>query len=140
MKIAMRVILALVFLFAVFYGAILVASETGGEVVVLRTQEANGQWVSTRLWVTDDGGSEWLRAGDSSSGWFTRLRAKPRVEVERGGQLRSYRAVPVPTPGARDRINSLMGEKYGLADRLIDLVRDPSSCIAVRLDPAAPAS
>lgn len=113
---------------------IAVASELGGEVVVLRTRDAAGEPVETRLWVVDDAGRAWLRAGAASSGWYRRLEARPDVELTRSGDTRAYRAVPVRTPDARDRIHALMRAKYGWADALIDLIRDPDGAIAVRLD------
>lgn len=117
-------------------GAIFAASELGGEVVVLHTREAGGADVSTHLWVVDDAGSAWLRSGVPTSGWFVRLEANPDVEVERGGETLRYRAVPVRSADARDRVHALMAEKYGWADRLIGVARDGSASIAVKLEPA----
>jgi hypothetical protein len=117
-------------------GAIFAASELGGEVVVLHTRDAGGADLSTHLWVVDDAGSAWLRSGVPTSGWFVRLEANPEVELERGGERLRYRAVPVPSPDARDRVHALMAEKYGWADRLIGVARDGSASIAVKLEPA----
>jgi hypothetical protein len=115
--------------------AIFAASELGGEVVVLRTRDVAGVETSTHLWVVDEGGYAWLRAGAPGSGWFARLEASPEVVVERGGELGRYRAAPLRTSEARERVHALMREKYGLADRLIDLSRDGSRSVAVRLEP-----
>jgi hypothetical protein len=77
-----------------FFGLVLVASELGGEVIILHTQTADGE-KRTRLWVVDDAGFAWVRAGMSSSGWLARIEGNPIVLVERGGRLIRYRAVPV---------------------------------------------
>lgn len=117
--------------------AIYFASELGGEVAVLTTRDARGVTVETRVWVVEDAGSAWLRAGQPQSGWLTRLEAEPRVELERGGPPRSFRAIPVRDPATRDRVHRLMAEKYGWADRLIGWTRDGTHSVAVRLDPIA---
>jgi hypothetical protein len=46
-----------------------------------------------------------------------------------------YRALPVRQPQVRDRIHALMREKYGMADRLVSLIRDPAQSVPVRLEP-----
>ncbi len=134
-RIVARIAVGLVVLAVLAAGAIFAASELGGEVVVLHTRDPVGADVTTHLWVVDDAGSAWLRSGLPTSGWFVRLEANPEVVVERGGQASRYRAVPVGTPEARDRIHALMREKYGWADRLIGAARDGSASIAVKLEP-----
>ena len=124
----------LVVLVVGFFGLVLVASELGGEVIILHTQTANGE-KRTRLWVVDDAGFAWVRAGMSGSGWLARIERNPIVLVERGGRLIRYRAVPVRQPQIRDRIHALMREKYGFADRLVSLIRDPAQSVPVRLEP-----
>jgi hypothetical protein len=136
MRRVVRIAAGLVVLAVLLVGAIFAASELGGEVVVLHTRDAGGADLSTHLWVVDDAGSAWLRSGVPTSGWFVRLEANPEVELERGGERLRYRAVPVPSPDARDRVHALMAEKYGWADRLIGVARDGSASIAVKLEPA----
>ena len=70
----------------------------------------------------------------SADRWYQRLVERPLVEVEREGQWRRYRAVP--TPHRTDEISSAMARKYGWADWLIGLLRDPETAIAIRLVPA----
>ncbi len=121
-------------LLAVAYGAALVvASERGGEVVTLSTDLENGMTEDTSLWVVDYRQRQWLRAGQASSGWLERLRAKPRVRMTREGSEKVYEAATEPRE--RDTINALMAEKYGWADWLISLSRDSSKVTPVRLDP-----
>jgi hypothetical protein len=122
---------ALLVVVALFFGLVFGASESG-EVVVLRTSDDAGAVRETRLWVVEDQGAEWLRAGNPEVGWFVRLRARPEVEVERAGLARRVRAVPVPE--ARDRINDLMQAKYGWADSVVCLLASREIKIPVRLD------
>lgn len=105
--------------------------ELGREVIVLRTENADGGWLETRLWIVDDGGHAWLHGGDS--GWMHNLRARPIVEVERGGETHRYRAEPVPAADAR--IHELMRAKYGVAERWVRFVApDGESTAPVRLE------
>ena len=39
----------------------------------------------TRVWIVDDGGALWLRAGNPTSRWLLAIQRDPTVEVERGG-------------------------------------------------------
>lgn len=106
--------------------------EVGREVVTLRTQRPDGTWQETRLWIVDEGGSAWLHSGGEA--WRRRFEGNPVVEVERGGETRRYRAQGVPGP--HPRIDELMREKYGLADRWVRLVApDGEATLVVRLDP-----
>lgn len=116
-----------------FFGAVFLAGDLGGEVVVLTTTSEGGRRHETKLWVVDDNRQIWIRAGQPSSEWLQRLKAKPRVTLVREGKTADYRAVPVPKQ--RDRINRLMAERYGWADTLIGLVRDDGETMPIRLDP-----
>ena len=101
--------------------------------MVLTTTSEGGRDHHTKLWVIEDHGQLWIRSGQESSEWFVRLKAKPRVSLERAGDKRDYRAIVVPKQ--RDRINRLMAERYGWADALIGIVRDSSATQPIRLDP-----
>jgi len=118
----------------VFVGAIALAGDLGGEVVVLTTYAQGGNPHTTKLWVVDDNGQIWLRAGQPDSDWLRRLQGNDSVQLERNGKVSDYRAVVVPQQ--RERINRLMAERYGWADQLIGLVRDGSRTQPIRLDPA----
>jgi hypothetical protein len=121
---------------AVLFGAsIFYASEQAGEVVTLVTFDTDGAGAETRLWVVDDGGSAWLRAGQPSASWLARIEAVPEVVVKRGASEERYRAVPVRGAEATARINEQMRARYGLWDRWISLIHDDDQCVAVRLDP-----
>jgi hypothetical protein len=109
--------------------------ETGREVIVLRTEEPDGTWLETRLWIVDDGATPWLHGADSH--WMANLRARPLVKVVRGGETHRYRATPVPGP--HPRIHELLRAKYGLADRWVRFVGpDGESTTPVRLERLPP--
>ena len=132
MALAVRIAVALVALLGALVLGVMAASESG-EVVILHTVDERGELHTTRLWVVDVDGAQWLRAGQGSAGWYQRLSAHPDLVLERGGAAQSLRAVPVPE--ASERIDVEMAAKYGLADRVIDLIRRGGGSVAIRLDP-----
>jgi hypothetical protein len=139
MKIVRRIVVWAFVLVVALLVATFGASELGGEVVTLRTRDGAGE-AATRLWVVDDAGAQYLRAGNPGSGWLVRIQADPDVTVERNGFNARYRAVPVTNdPGQPARIHALMREKYGIADRIVSVLGDRSQSIAVRLDPVTAA-
>jgi hypothetical protein len=130
----MRGFIILLVLIPLGFGAgLYAASNLGGEVVTLVTRDADGREFETPLWIVEDDGSLWLRAGDPESRWLERLRGQPRVELVRDGERLPYRAFP--EPDLSPRINRLMAEDYGWADSLLDLMRDPEQTTAIRLEP-----
>ncbi len=138
MKTALRILAVVIAAAVLFVASIFAISEAGEEIVILRTLEADGSPVETRLWVVEDGGRQWLRAGVPTSGWLLRIEANPAVVVVRAGRAHEYRAVPVRDPAVRDRIHALMRERYGLADRWVSLIRDGSLSVPVRLERPLP--
>lgn len=84
------------------------------EVVELFTTDAAGERQTTRLWVIDDEGYQYLRVGADGSGWFTRLQANGQVEVRRDGESASYTVVQ--RPDKSERINAMMQAKYTWGD------------------------
>ena len=102
------------------------------EVVTLPTTLPDGTRQETRSWIVDDGDASWLHsAGDA---WLARFEGDPIVEVERRGQALRYRAHAVLGPHLR--IDQLLRQKYGLADRWVRFI---SPCgedtLPVRLEP-----
>ena len=93
----------------------------------------------THLWVVDDAGHAWLRAGVPSTAGSKRIEANPDV-ICRRATVRSihFIAVPVHDPAMRDRIHALMRQNYPFADRLVSLIRDGSLSVPVRLDDVPP--
>ena len=127
------VVTVLVGLCVLYVAAHLTLIETGREVVVLKTRSPEGEMVETRLWIVDDGETPYLH-GNLDSGWMRRIALDPIVEVDRNGETRKYRAVPVPGP--HPGIDALLREKYGLADRWVRFVRpDSELSVPVRLEP-----
>jgi hypothetical protein len=112
---ACAALLCLALAYVVAHGALI---EAGREVIVLRTEEPDGTWLESRLWIVDDGPVAWLHGGDSR--WMQNLEARPIVEVVRGGEAHRYRATAVPGP--HPRIHELLRSKYGVADRWVRLV------------------
>lgn len=105
--------------------------EIGREVVTLRTQRPDGTWQETRLWVVDDGEVTWLHSGGAA--WRERFEGDPVVELKRGGEARRYRAHAAPGP--HPRVDRLLREKYGVADRWVRFIApDGADTLAVRLD------
>lgn len=106
--------------------------EVGREVVTLRTRRPDGSLQKTRLWIVDDGGASWLHSGGER--WRKRFEGDPIVELERAGEIRQCRAHAVPGP--HPRVDRLLREKYGLADRWVRfLAPDNETTLVVRLDP-----
>jgi hypothetical protein len=130
MRILLRIVGGLAALFVLVMGGSMIASESG-EVVVLRTPDPATE---TRLWVVDEAGAQWLRAGGPTSSWLLAIHKNPAVEVERAGQTATYTAVP--DVASRDRINPLFAEKYGWADAYIAALFGRDDATPIRLDPA----
>ncbi len=80
---------------------------------VLRTLDDDGRPHETVLSLLDDGGTLWVESGHWFRGWYHRLRRNPEVELIRGGEVQAYRAVPVDTPAALERVEELMGKGRG---------------------------
>jgi hypothetical protein len=132
---------AVVALILLLWGSVLLLAEYGGEVVDLRTTDASGATFETRLWIVDDSGSTWLWAAAPGRRWLERLRARPEVQIVRGAEVTRYRAVPVETGEARQRIGCLTVQRYGLAAHARALIhhvllRHPQiAAVPIRLDP-----
>lgn len=125
---AIGIVLALFLALALTHLAFI---EIGREVVTLRTPRGDG-WQETRLWIVDDDGAAWLHsAGD---GWRERFVGDPIVEVVRGGEALPYRAHA--TPGPHPRVDALLREKYGIADRWVRFLAPCNETVVpVRLEP-----
>ncbi len=84
------------------------------EVVELYTTDEAGETQTTRLWVMDDEGYQYLRVGADGSGWFTRILENGQIEVQRNGETASYTVVQ--RPDKSEKINTMMQEKYTWGD------------------------
>jgi hypothetical protein len=134
MRWVVRILGGLVLLAVVLIGLSFAASESG-EVIVLKTktEHATKPDHETRIWVVDDGGRQWVRAGQPQSSWLIAIQRDPLVEMVRGDHSAAYTAVP--DVSARDRINALMAAKYGWADAYIDFLFGHAKSTPIRLDP-----
>ncbi len=135
MKIVLKILGSLVALLAVIVIVEVIASESG-EVVVLETQNDQGQIEQTRLWVVDYEGRAWLRSGSPMSGWYQRLQANNVVQVTRSEETMRVSAEPVPA--MQQQINTLMNKKYGWADSYISMLFGRDDAVPIRLDPVLP--
>ncbi len=109
--------------------------EIGREVVTLRTRLPDGSWKESRLWIVDDAGVSWLHSAGPK--WLRRFDGDPIVEVKRGGEIRRYKAHAVPGP--HPRIDQLLRDKYGIADRWVRFIAPcGEGTVPVRLEPLPP--
>lgn len=109
-----------------------------GEVVegaVLYTRDEAGALHATKLWVVDHAGAPWVRVARPERRWFERLEQDARVELERGGERRAYRAIPHREPEARAAIDAAFRAKNGAIDWWYGVVLR-SHAIPVELVPA----
>jgi hypothetical protein len=121
-------------------GGMLLLAEYGGEVVDLRTTDASGETFGTRLWVVDGYNFTWLWAAAPGRRWLQHLRTNPEVQIVRGGEVARYRAVPVETEKARQRIGCLIVWRYGMAAHALALIHHvvlghaQSEAVPIRLE------
>jgi hypothetical protein len=134
-KVLMRLLVGIAALAGLWWVVQMIAAESG-EVVEVTTLDSAGAARTTRLWVVDYDGGQWLRAGGGIAGWFGRLSDRPEVEVERAGITAHYRAVP--DRAQQGAINHLMREKYGWAERYIGFFIPRDGSIPIRLEPIVP--
>lgn len=136
MKILVRVVAAIIGLVAVWMGVQIAASESG-EVVILTTRDESGADATTRVWVVDLDGYQWLRAGAPNASWFARLKSQTAVKMERDGRVETY--APQIDMSRTGAVNALMLEKYGWAERYIGFIISRADSVPIRLVPASAA-
>jgi hypothetical protein len=90
------------------------------EVVDLLTVDENGDTVSTRLWLVDDDGFQYLRAGNTASSWYSRIQANADIAVTRNNETLRY--TTLDRSDKRARINQLMNEKYTWGDDFMAMI------------------
>lgn len=115
-------------------GLLQMAASERVEVVELHTQDADGEQVTTRLWIVDHDGASYLR-GESQSGWFQRLQSQPVVEITRNGDTLRYQHEVQNEHICT--INQLMREKYTWGDEVIAFMlgsREQSNAVRLTLD------
>ncbi len=110
------------------------ALESGG-IAVVETHAPSGSTRSTHVWYVELDGETWLEAGTPDNPWFKDVARDPVLTFTADGRSGRYRAEPLPGPDAHARVRSLLRQKYGLRDRWVGLLVDPSHSVAVRLVP-----
>ena len=139
MKIVYKLIIAFVAVSIFYVSLYFAASELGGEVVQLIRHDPEGSTKSIRVWIVDARDQAWIEHGDTNSFWVKRLSSEPEVSLIRGGAEIKYTAIT--DIGSHEIYHDLRREKYGIADRIIELLsfgaahRNNCTGIPVRLDP-----
>jgi hypothetical protein len=136
---------ALLALIAVLVAGLFVAWESA-EVVVLRHRDEQGRPVEARLWVVDLG-TDAIVATGSAKRRVAQIRARPEVELVRGGRSECRRAAVIEESGAsqqqRRALERLFEEKYGVrlqATRLLAWffgAPPGEQPVAIRLEPCS---
>jgi hypothetical protein len=130
-----RLIVGSILVWAVIVAGTYLAGEQT-EVVVLHTRDERGAEFSTRMWIVDLDQVAWVRVANPRRGWYQRLLANPKIELERGGRRAAYLAIPENERSTRLTVDEAFAEKYGLVDRWYGfLVR--REAVPIRLVPAA---
>ncbi len=130
----MRTLFMLVMLSPLVYAAgLFAATNYGGEVATIYTRDSAERVYQTQVWLVENRSDVFLRANDPNSKWVARLIQNPEVELERGGNLKNYRARPMSEH--RARVNGLMAERYSWADWLVGLVFDRENAVPIALRP-----
>ena len=109
-------------------------SRAAQETVVLRTSTLANEDHFATLWVVDDPPSVWIRAETRQRRWLDAVLKHPEVELRRDERTLRYTATPYDTDEARAYVDAMFREKYGLADRLRELL-GPRDTLPFRLDP-----
>ena len=107
-------ILGVLFGIAALFGIVQTLASERVEVVQLHTLDENGETATTRLWVMDHDGYQYLRVGGDGSGWFSRIQANDTIELTRGDSTETYTTIQRPDKGKL--INELMYKKYTWGD------------------------
>ena len=102
---------------------------------VLRTFDEAGNPRGTVLSLLDDDGTLWVESGHWFRGWYNRILSNPDVELVRGEKVGAYRAVPVDTPEALERVTKLLGKGDGAGYYLGRAMFLFAPIKPVRLDP-----
>ncbi len=92
------------------------------DIVVLYTKDVDYHDRYTTLWVVAESSRLWIRAAKPDRRWLADIRPDRNVRLELDGTRNLYRPVLVRDVSTRQRIDLLMRRKYGIADRLRELV------------------
>ena len=112
-----------------YFLAVYVASELGGEVVVLDRFDSTSEVSQVRIWIVDADDKSWIEHGDPNSPWITQLAQSPELTLNRADKTTRYLAKPDPENHAL--YHELRAAKYGVADQLIRQLTNPGECSGV---------
>jgi hypothetical protein len=113
--------------------AVYSAKNLTGEIATLYTTDRDGRSFQTQLWILDDRHEVWIRASRPTSQWLDRLIQHPEIQLDRGGDLKTYRATPLAH--RRERINALIADRYGWAEWILAKFEDREYSVPILLDP-----
>ena len=106
---------------AIVYGVLMFSlSELGGEVVILVRPEADQSNKNIRVWIVDADNKSWIEHGDSESYWIQGLVNDSGIFIIREGKEQKYLAFD--DRDSHDVYHKLRREKYGLADKMLDIL------------------
>jgi hypothetical protein len=108
------------------------ALESGG-VALIETVSPDGSPRETHVWFVEPEDELWLEAGSPDNPWFLDVQRDPSLTIRANGKVRKTLARPSESIADRDRIRSLLRQKYGFRDRWVGLLVDSSKSVAVRL-------
>ncbi len=115
-------------------GGLTILESASSDVAVLHTRDTGYQDRYTTLWVVEDSRSLWVRAATPDRKWLAEVRPGTQIRLERYDSEASYRATISRDKVIRERVDRMMREKYGLADRVRELVLGTDT-VPVRLMP-----
>ena len=106
---------------AIVYGVLMFGlSELGGEVATLVRPEVDGSNKNIRVWIVDADNKSWIEHGDSESYWIRGLIDDSGIFITREGEEQKYLAFD--DRDSHDVYHKLRREKYGLADKMLDIL------------------
>jgi hypothetical protein len=104
-----------------------------GEVATLYTTDAGDRAFTTKLWVVEHNHKVWIRSLRPESKWLDRVAKQPKIQLERSGAIKSYRATVLAH--RREPVNAMMAEQYGWADWLLGKFEARNQAVPIYLDP-----
>ena len=120
MKKFLKLVVILIGIAIVYVVLMFSLSELGGEVVILVRPEADQSNKNIRVWIVDADNKSWIEHGDSESYWIQGLVNDSGIFIIREGKEQKYLAFD--DRDSHDVYHKLRREKYGLADKMLDIL------------------
>jgi hypothetical protein len=111
------------------------ALEAGG-VAVIETTSPDGSPRETHVWYVEADGELWLEAGTPTNMWYLDIQRDPTLMFLAEDRVRNTLARPSDSTADRDRVRSLLHQKYGFRDWWVGGFVDSTKSIAVLLAPS----